>query len=83
MEKVCAKCGKHVEFSQLQKTQYFESLGAPTENKGAVNYFYMWHNFIEVCPHCGYASLDISTPPLQHKLSIINTEIVLFTKLQV
>lgn len=80
MQKKCGRCGQLVEFTDSQKSQYFIGIGAPSNQTLAYNYFYMWHKYIEVCPHCGYACIDVSKPSNPNKNNVISLDIVNYLK---
>lgn len=54
--KKCAICGYKFTFDNELNVN---PLTAPHDD-GARYYFDLWHGFVERCPECGYASLDIS-----------------------
>lgn len=54
--KKCCICGYEFAFDNELRTNLYIS----KKNSGATGYFNLWHYFVEQCPHCGYASQDIS-----------------------
>lgn len=54
--KKCGICG--YEFT-YDNDIYVDPLVLPFD-EGARYYYDLWHDFVEVCPHCGYASFDVS-----------------------
>jgi len=54
--KRCCVCGYQFSFDNELRT----NLHISPKNKGAKGYFDLWHFFVERCPNCGYASIDIT-----------------------
>ena len=54
--KKCSVCGYQFTFDNELRTNLYIS----PKNKGAKGYFDLWHFFVEKCPKCGYASVDIT-----------------------
>lgn len=54
--KKCSVCGYEFTFDNELRTNLYIS----PKNKGAKGYFDLWHFFVEKCPKCRYASIDIT-----------------------
>lgn len=54
--KTCSICGYQFTYDD----KVFVSPFVEPHDDGARYYYNLWHYFVEKCPHCGYASKDIS-----------------------